>query len=222
MSAQLCVNLTFHGLGESLRADLGDELQYWVEPAAFEEIIRGIRNQPHVAVSFDDGNASDTEVALPALLDAGMTATFFVTAGKLGQPGYLARSDLRTLAEAGMRIGTHGMHHRPWPGLGEREHREELFEARAVLQDLSGQRVDWAACPFGAYDRRTLARLRRAGYARVFTSDGGVASRDAWLQPRRSIRRDDTPQAVLASLRHKPNALAESVRRIKRTLKGLR
>ena len=40
-------------------------------------------------ISFDDGNASDLEIGLPALLERGLTATFFVLAGRLGRPGSL-------------------------------------------------------------------------------------------------------------------------------------
>jgi hypothetical protein len=44
--------------------------------------------------------------------------------------------------------------------------------------------------PFGAYDRRLLERLRTAGVAGVYSSDGGTAREGAWLQGRNSLRHD--------------------------------
>ena len=49
--------------------------------------------------------------------------------------------------------------------------------------------MDVAACPFGAYDRAVLSGLRRAGYRFVYTSDGGSAVKDQWLQARTTITR---------------------------------
>ena len=51
---------------------------------------------------------SDFVYGLPALLDRGLTATFFVVAGRLGEPGFLSENDVRTLVSAGMTIGCHG------------------------------------------------------------------------------------------------------------------
>ena len=220
--SQQVAHLTFHGLGDPVRDFEGGERDYWVERDVFRAIVERIRGEPDITVCFDDGNASDREIALPVLLDAGMTATFFVLAGKLGEPGYLSRSDLQQLADAGMRIGTHGMHHRAWRGLRGKAAREEIFDARETLQQLTGEPVEWAACPFGEYDRRTLSQLRSAGCTRVFTSDGGIARRDAWLQPRHSVRRDDNPEKLLSRVQAKPSMVAARLRQLKLTLKRLR
>ena len=95
-----------------------------------------------------------------------------------------------------MIIGNHGMQHRKWPGLSERELREELVEARERIEQVTGARVAEAACPFGGYDRRVLERLRASGYEHVYTSDGGPTSAESWLQPRNTIVRGDDLQKV--------------------------
>jgi hypothetical protein len=76
--------------------------------------------------------------------------------------------------------------------------REELVTARERIAALAGD-VDEAACPLGRYDRTLLSALRRLGYRRVFTSDRRPARRDAWLQPRFSVRSDDTAATVRAA-----------------------
>jgi peptidoglycan/xylan/chitin deacetylase (PgdA/CDA1 family) len=141
-------------------------------------------------ITFDDGNYSDVSHALPELAARGMTARFFVVAGRLGEAGFLSRADVRELARSGMKIGCHGMEHRSWRGMTSAEVRRELHIARAVIEDASQTEVLSAACPFGDYDRRVLRHLRAAGYTAVFTSDGGIARSGAWLQPRTTIRFD--------------------------------
>ena len=63
-----------------------------------------------------------------------MKASFFVVADRVGKPGYLSADDLRRLQEAGMEIGTHGMHHRSWRGLTDAELEEEIVGAQRSLE----------------------------------------------------------------------------------------
>jgi len=85
-----------------------------------------------------------------------------------------------------MDIGCHGMRHRPWRGLKDRELHEELVQARTILERTVGRPVTRAACPFGSYDRRTLRTLRDCGYEHVYTSDRGTARLGDFLQARNS------------------------------------
>jgi peptidoglycan/xylan/chitin deacetylase (PgdA/CDA1 family) len=178
--------LTFHGLGEPAAQLTEAERKVWVPINWFEEILHAMPASG-VSLAFDDGNASDEEAALPILTDARRTARFFVIAGRLGAPGYLSREAVASLRDAGMTIGSHGLHHRDWRTLNDSELEEELLESRRALSLVTGSEVDEAACPFGSYDRRVLHALRRAGYRKVYTSDGGTTSSDAWLVPRNSV-----------------------------------
>jgi peptidoglycan/xylan/chitin deacetylase (PgdA/CDA1 family) len=193
------LNLTFHGIGEPPAAVGVDERDVWLSEADFAAALDAVRTLPQATtVSFDDGNASDLRIALPALRERGIAATFFVVAGRLDEPGYLSAADLRTLREEGMTIGLHGMHHQRWRGLSDDDLDEEISVARRRIEDAAGAPLGAAACPFGAYDRRVLGRLRQAGFGAVFTSDGGWASRGAWLQARNTLRAGDGAAAVVA------------------------
>src|ERR1700754_2728623 len=102
----LILNFTFHGIGDPPAAISDAERDVWLSQADFADALGVIRHLPgRSTVSFDDGNASDLEIALPALLERGMSATFFVVADRLGRPAYLGTDDLRALREAGMTIG---------------------------------------------------------------------------------------------------------------------
>ncbi|MGF1646670.1 MAG: polysaccharide deacetylase family protein, partial [Kineosporiaceae bacterium] len=119
-------------------------------------------------------------------------------------PGSLTGDDLRSLRDAGMTIGSHGMDHRPWRGLPPEARERELVTAREQIAAVAGTPVAEAACPLGRYDRRLLADLRRLGYARVHTSDRRHARPGAWLQPRFSVRRDDTAASLRTTVLPRP------------------
>jgi len=185
------INVTFHGVGPQTRALEAGEDRVWLSTEQLTAALDGIVGRTDVTVSFDDGNVSDLQVALPALRERALLATFFVVAGRLGSPGFLADEDVRALAAEGMTIGSHGMRHRSWRRLGDGELEEELVGARLLLEEVVGQPVTHAAIPFGAYDRRVLQTLRSYAYQRVFTSDRGPAKSNSWLQARNSLRKQD-------------------------------
>ncbi len=191
-----CINLTFHGVGPAARQLDPGEDQVWIESDTFAAVLDSVADRDDVQISFDDGNASDLEYALPALTERGLRATFYVVAGRLGEPGFLDKAGVRALTSAGMEIGCHGMRHRPWRRLPDDQLREELVSARSTLEEIVETPIRRAACPFGSYDRRVLRSLRSYGYAHVYTSDRGAASPDAWLQARNTIQRDEQVPVV--------------------------
>lgn len=220
-NAERVINLTFHGVGEPARSLSTSEAALWVTEKTFEEIVARARAPLPIRLTFDDANESDVTTALPVLLRHGLLATFFVPVGQLGRSGFLGEAGVRTLADAGMTIGSHGMHHRPWRGLAADELDEELLAARDRLESVVGRPVRQAACPFGAYDRRVLKRLRALGYEHVFTSDGGPARSKDWLQPRNSVRAIDGADFV-DHLLAECSVMSRAVRRSKSVVKKLR
>jgi peptidoglycan/xylan/chitin deacetylase (PgdA/CDA1 family) len=190
------LNICFHGIGEPGRAlEPGEDL-YWVGTDDYLRILDVLVDRADVRLSFDDGNRSDVEHGLPGLRERGLSATFFVIAGRLGEPGSLDEDAARELRDHGMQLGVHGMTHRSWRGMDEATARHELVDARARVADLAGRAVELAAMPLGQYDRTALSQLRRCGYRHVFSSDRAPARQGAWLQPRFSVRSCDTPASI--------------------------
>lgn len=195
MSRRL-INLCFHGIGTPARELEPGEDRYWITEELFLAVLDEVSDREDVRLSFDDGNASDALIGLPALVERGLAGTFFALAGRLDQQGSLSGAQLRELAAAGMTIGTHGMEHVPWRGLDQVSRRRELIVARRMLEEASAQTITECALPLGRYDRRTLGHLRAAGYAAVHSSDRRPAWRGGWMQPRYSLRKDDSIDAV--------------------------
>jgi peptidoglycan/xylan/chitin deacetylase (PgdA/CDA1 family) len=187
------INLTFHGIGQPRRPLDPGESSVWLTHDQFLTVLDQVAGRENVAITVDDGNASDLEHVLPVLRERELTATFFVVAERLGEPHFLDEDGVRALAAAGMEIGCHGLRHRRWRGLDVLALHEELIDAKVILEGVVGRPVTRAACPFGSYDRRVLRAARGCGYQRVYTSDRGTAHPDDFLQTRNSVAHDDGP-----------------------------
>jgi peptidoglycan/xylan/chitin deacetylase (PgdA/CDA1 family) len=193
---QQMIYLTFHGIGEAPRFLSPGEERVWVTVESFEavlELIAGRRaaGLDNVQITFDDGNISAYSLALPRLIDRGLSARFFIISDRIGREQSVGPPHLREMRRAGMIIGTHGMRHIDWRRADDGALRSELVDARSLLEQVIGERVDEAAIPFGSYDRRVLRRLRDADYVRAYTSDGGWTRDGEWLVPRCTIHEGD-------------------------------
>ncbi|PRB08901.1 polysaccharide deacetylase family protein [Microbacterium sp. MYb64] len=215
------IHLCFHGIGAPRLEREPGEARYWVAEKPFLDILDLLTDRDDVDLSFDDGNRSDVEIALPALTERRLTATFFALAGRLQDPDSLDPEALVRLRTAGMRIGSHGWAHVPWRDLTDAEARRELVDARTALEEAGGTMIRQVALPLGRYDRRLLHRLRASGYDTVFTSDRLPARDRAWLSPRYSVTERDTAASVQQLLARRPD-LGDAVRLGRSLLKRLR
>lgn len=206
----------FHGVGVPTLEREPGEAGYWVGRDQFQDLLDWVVRVPQVALSFDDGNRSDLEVVLPALAERGVVATFFPVVDRLGDRWSISARGVEELVSAGMDVGTHGLTHRPWAGLRGDTARTEILSPRHVLEDLLGRRVDRTAAPLGRYDRHTLALLKDGGCTEVNVSDQRPARAGAWVQPRFSVRADDTP----ATLRARMLASMDPARRVRNGIVG--
>jgi len=219
-SAVVIINV--HGIGPTERVlDPGEDLT-WVGIGQFERMLDLAEGRGDVRFTFDDGNSSDVTIALPRLLERGMTAEFFVLAGQLRRPGRIDADGVRELLKAGMTVGSHGWDHRDWRRIDDRQADEEFAEAHRVIGELTGQAVDTVAIPFGSYDRHVLRHLRRAQVRRVYTSDGGPAQPGAWLQPRNSLHHDVDEAWMRRVLDNRAGAALRARRIAARAVKRMR
>jgi len=200
VSAPLAV-LMYHGLHAGPDAAGWFDPVYSVHPDTFaaqldwllEKGYRAIgasgRAMPsddrRVAITFDDGDVSNFDVALPLLRERGMVATFFITSGFVDQPGMLSSAQVALLADAGMEIGAHGHSHAFLEDLDDAALAAELRDSRTRLSALAGQAVESMALPGGRGSERERRAARALGYAHLFGSVPGPnrdAGGDRWLQ----------------------------------------
>jgi peptidoglycan/xylan/chitin deacetylase (PgdA/CDA1 family) len=183
--------LNLHGVGDAPRPYEPGERPYWLsceELGRVLDLVQAKSDATDIVLTVDDGNSSDYKIIAPELRKRGLAATFFVLAGKLDQPGYLRRSEVRDLVQAGFEIGSHGLYHVDWVSADDASLVCEVGESKQIIEAVIGRAVTAAAAPFGRYDRRVLLALARSGYHRVFSSDGGPRLTTAWPTPRQTLR----------------------------------
>jgi peptidoglycan/xylan/chitin deacetylase (PgdA/CDA1 family) len=176
----------------------------------------------NVTLTFDDGCETDLLAAAPILRQAGFNATFFITCGRLGTPGYLSAAQLQELSGQGFEIGCHSMTHAYLTDLDERGLRHEISDSKTQLEQIIGQPVNHFSCPGGRWDHRVVTVARAAGYRTVATSRIQENSRktDVFALGRVAVLRDiplSTFSAICAgtlSLMRVQTAISEAAKQI--------
>ena len=166
------------------------------------EALKG-SSHPVVAITFDDGCETDLLVAAPVLKEAGFGATFYITVGFMGKPGYLTTAQLRDLADMGFDIGCHSMTHPYLSDLDEAGLQEEMAAPKKKLEQLIGKPVEHFSCPGGRWDGRVAATAREAGYKSLATSRNSANSpgSDPFKLGRVAIMRDTEASAFQKIIR---------------------
>lgn len=125
-----------------------------------------------VVISFDDGHASNAELALPILQRSGLTAAFFLTTGFIGaRPNYCSWAQADRLVQADMSIGGHGHSHRFLSDLDPAEAGLELQNSWQAIHENLGLEPTQMSFPGGRCNMQLVALGQRSGY-RVFHGSG--------------------------------------------------
>lgn len=189
---QAAAVLMYHALGRggtppgqdphyTLDAGMFDRQLAWIAQAGGacsvrDWMERGIRRP--VLLTFDDGHASNHELAFPALLEHGFQADFFVNPANVGKAGFATWSQLREMAAAGMSIQSHGHDHTYFTDMDTHTLRDRLRTARLRIEDEVGSPVNLLAPPGGRMPPGLAALAYSCGYSHV------VASRPGRLSPK--------------------------------------
>jgi peptidoglycan/xylan/chitin deacetylase (PgdA/CDA1 family) len=84
----------------------------------------------------------------------------------------MTSADIRTLAEAGMTIGFHTVHHPILSRLAGQPLHAAMTAGWSELSDAAGARVDLLAYPHGRANSTVAAAARAAGFSAAFTAGG--------------------------------------------------
>ncbi len=189
--------LMYHGLDNGPVSHASRERKYWVGGERFAAHLRilsrdsyqtglldglwnGLGREPRAAIlTFDDGHASDYEIAFPLLQDAGIRAVFFVNPATVGERGYLTWERMREMQRAGMSFQSHGYQHLNLAHLGLPALRWQLAASKEEIEGRLGCRVDYLAAPFGGVNPRVASLALLAGYKAVCGSHCRPAHPDA-------------------------------------------
>ena len=130
---------------------------------------------PTVVLTFDDGDISFLELALPILQEFKFHSVVFAVSGFLGQHAHwikepknrmriMSAVQLQSLAMHLVEIGSHSVTHSKLTQLNEKEIRQELYNSKSYLEDIIGNEVASFAYPHGCYNDTVLKTIMTVGY----------------------------------------------------------
>ncbi|MEP7286731.1 MAG: polysaccharide deacetylase family protein [Chloroflexota bacterium] len=144
-----------------------------------------------VILTFDDGFDDAYNVAFPLLKQYGMTGTFYVITGRVGQPGYLTWDQITEMHAAGMEIGGHTIHHPFLTQLPTLDAFREILGSRLDLEAHLKSPVTTFAYPYNDHNFQTVAMAALAGYRSACIVD--MHTGDQIFTPYRIPRNTVTP-----------------------------
>ncbi|MBO8192862.1 polysaccharide deacetylase family protein [Streptomyces oryzae] len=154
-----------------------------------------------VGLTFDDGYADFLSAALPLLTRYECSATAFVLPGRLGgdngwdelgpRKPLLDAAGLRSVAAAGIEIGSHGLAHTDLTTADDATLERETADSRSVLAELTGTAPAGFCYPYGRLDSRAVAAVRAAGYCYACAIDPGPLT-GMYALPRAHVDARDT------------------------------
>lgn len=143
----------------------------------FNDIESKNKTEKHkVVVTFDDCGTDLMDYAVPELRKRGLTATFFVPVGKLGEYNdwdssekwpkipIMNEANIRFLIDSGFEIGSHGVNHIDMGRCSSDVALKELKESKQQLEDLFGIPIHFFAFPFGEYPKDYFSLCSNSGY----------------------------------------------------------
>lgn len=176
-----------------------------------------------ICVTFDDGSETDLLFAAPLLQKAGFGATFYITAGFLGKPGYLSKSQLRTLSTLGFEIGCHSQTHPYLTDIDSSRLHEETKGAKERLEQIIGVPVDHFSCPGGRWNQRVVEAVRAAGFRTMATSRTGMnfASTNRFALARIAVQESTTVEGLTRTCRGRGLLWAQFHDKARATIKSV-
>ena len=211
---------TFHSIGPLTRQPEEGEMRYNVSAELFAEWIATIsRTLPHCLVTFDDGNKSDIEIALPILKKHNVAAKFFPIINQIGNQDYMTWDNIRSLMGAGMQIGSHGLDHVAWTKCAPDQLLRELQQSRAILEKELETQITYAAAPFGAISPHVYRAAKNAGYTKLYTSSPRSGFTGTSLVSRYSVQSNMTPADFVATKTSAGNRVSTSLVNLAQNIK---
>jgi peptidoglycan/xylan/chitin deacetylase (PgdA/CDA1 family) len=126
-----------------------------------------------IVITFDDGNQSFAEHALPLLEQYRVPSTNFVILENITKKLH-GSMDLETVGRVAehplVTIGSHTLTHPTLTEIDETRARAEIISSKDRLEELMGEEIHYFSYPTGVFNDKAVALAKEAGYRLAFTT----------------------------------------------------
>lgn len=187
----------------------------FVKLSALVDAYREGREPPQksIAITVDDGHATQYEIMFPILKKHQVPATLFIYTDGIAakpMPNVMSWDQLKEMTDSGLiDVQAHSVSHPNFEDMRKSTPSEEfnrlamteLVKSKAILEEKLGRKIYYFAWPYGAYDRSLAALADKAGYDAAFGTNGAqlTLTSNRYSLPRFHIR-NETLNDRLAAL----------------------
>ena len=192
-------------------SDFQEQLDYFesegIHPITMDQLYRHWTSREKlppkpVVLTFDDGYRSMYTEAFPRLKAKGWPGVFYVYTDAIGSDSYMTPEMIREMAENGMEIGSHTVHHLDMATLSADQVKDELEKSKVSLGQITGIGAVSFCYPSGSYTKAVMQAVEEAGYRTAVTTENGTAhwKDNFYALSRIRINRGDDASAIKAKL----------------------
>ncbi len=147
-----------------------------------------------IVISFDDGYLTFYTLAVPILERHSFVAVNFIITDMVGRTEHMDWDQIRSVAAAGMEIGSHTLSHVDLRNVSNQRLERELVQSKQQLESQIGLPVHFFCYPSGRYAPHTPDAVKQAGYLGALTTNGGpvTPAQSPFLWHRVRILRGET------------------------------
>jgi peptidoglycan/xylan/chitin deacetylase (PgdA/CDA1 family) len=155
-------------------AQMGHLAQNGYTTVSIDQIAAALRGESRlppcpVAITFDDGYASQYANALPILREHGFRASFNLVLRYVGMSkAFIGWEQVEALAAADMSIGSHTYDHAELTTLSDAQLDRQVVRSKNELEDRLGVSISTFVYPYGSYNARVMRAVEEAGYTAAF------------------------------------------------------
>ncbi len=141
-----------------------------IDNNGFELVKKLESTKNQILIQFDDGYRGIYE-NLDFFLKNNIYVQIFIITSRIGQKGYLSKSEIQKMYKSGnFIISSHTHSHKDLPLLGNHEIIKEAEVSKKILESIISANIDDICYPRGKFNAKIIELFKSAGYKKQFSS----------------------------------------------------
>jgi peptidoglycan/xylan/chitin deacetylase (PgdA/CDA1 family) len=121
-----------------------------------------------VMITFDDTREEQYRLGASELSKYGFKGVFFIMTISINRPGYMTKTQIKTLSDNGNSIGVHTWDHTSVTKYKGTDWDIQVLKPKKQLESITGKPVNYFAYPSGIWNKAGIPKLKSNGYKLAF------------------------------------------------------